>query len=62
MSTRKNSGVVDHRLRVHGIGGLRVVDASVMPTIIAGHTIASVYMMAEKAGDMIKEDWIGFAS
>ncbi|XP_020281968.1 glucose dehydrogenase [FAD, quinone]-like [Pseudomyrmex gracilis] len=62
MGTRKNSGVVDHRLRVHGIGGLRVVDASVMPTIVAGHTNAPVYMMAEKAGDMIKEDWKGFAS
>ncbi|XP_072759631.1 glucose dehydrogenase [FAD, quinone]-like isoform X1 [Anoplolepis gracilipes] len=57
MSTRKNSGVVDHRLRVHGISGLRVVDASIMPTIIAGHTMAPVYMIAEKASDMIKEDW-----
>ncbi|XP_018392673.1 PREDICTED: glucose dehydrogenase [FAD, quinone]-like [Cyphomyrmex costatus] len=57
MSTRRNSGVVDHRLRVHGIDGLRVVDASVMPTIIAGHTNAPVYMIAEKANDMIKEDW-----
>ncbi|KAL0131171.1 hypothetical protein PUN28_002615 [Cardiocondyla obscurior] len=57
MSTRKNSGVVDHRLRIHGIDGLRVVDASVMPTIIAGHTNAPAYMIAEKASDMIKEDW-----
>ncbi|XP_072759249.1 glucose dehydrogenase [FAD, quinone]-like [Anoplolepis gracilipes] len=57
MSTRKNSGVVDHRLRVHGISGLRVVDASIMPTIIAGHTTAPTYMIAEKASDMIKEDW-----
>ncbi|KAG5317459.1 DHGL dehydrogenase, partial [Pseudoatta argentina] len=56
MSTRKNSGVVDHRLRVHGIDGLRVVDASVMPIIIAGHTNAPVYMIAEKASDMIKEN------
>lgn len=57
MSTRRNSGVVDHKLRVHGISGLRVADASVMPTIIAGHTTAPVYMIAEKVSDMIKEDW-----
>ncbi|XP_072759103.1 glucose dehydrogenase [FAD, quinone]-like [Anoplolepis gracilipes] len=57
MSTRRNSGVVDHRLRVHGISGLRVVDANIMPTIIDGHTMAPVYMIAEKASDMIKEKW-----
>ncbi|CAL7939275.1 unnamed protein product [Xylocopa violacea] len=57
MGTRRNSGVVDHRLRVHGIDGLRVVDASVIPTTIAGHTNAPVYMIAEKAADMIKRDW-----
>ncbi|XP_011860712.1 PREDICTED: glucose dehydrogenase [FAD, quinone]-like [Vollenhovia emeryi] len=62
MSPRRNSGVVDHRLRVHGIDGLRVVDASVMPTIIAGHTNAPTYMISEKASDMIKEDWKGSAS
>ncbi|XP_011645474.1 glucose dehydrogenase [FAD, quinone]-like [Pogonomyrmex barbatus] len=62
MGTRDNSGVVDHRLRVHGIGGLRIVDASVMPTIVVGHTNAPVYMIAEKASDMIKKDWKGSAS
>lgn len=62
MGTRGNSGVVDHGLRVHGIGGLRVADVSVMPAIIAGHTNAAAYMIGEKASDMIKEDWKGSAS
>ncbi|KAG7190128.1 hypothetical protein KM043_006261 [Ampulex compressa] len=57
MAKREDRGVVDHRLRVYGIRRLRVVDASVMPTLIAGHTNAPTYMIAEKAGDMIKEDW-----
>jgi choline dehydrogenase-like flavoprotein len=47
--------VVDGELRAHGIGGLRVADASVMPTVVSGNTIAATIMIGEKAADMVRQ-------
>lgn len=52
------TAVVNPQLQVYGIPNLRVVDASIMPTIVAGHTNAAVFMIGEKGADMVKQTWM----
>jgi choline dehydrogenase len=45
--------VVDHELRVHGLCGLRIADASIMPTVVSGNTNAACIMIGEKCADLM---------
>ena len=47
--------IVDAELRVRGIGGLRVADASIMPTVVSGNTNAATIMIGEKLSDMVRQ-------
>jgi len=52
---RETDAVVDPQLRVHGVAGLRVADASIMPIIVAGNTNAPSIMIGEKCADLVRQ-------
>ncbi len=54
MGASADTSVVDPELRVHGVRGLRVMDASVFPTMVSGHPCAVIIAMAERAADLMK--------
>jgi choline dehydrogenase-like flavoprotein len=57
MLPRDQGGVVDAKLKVYGLGNVRVVDASIIPISLAAHLQAPVYVLAEQASDIIRNDW-----
>lgn len=59
MRKKEFGGVLDEELVVHGTGNLRVVDASAVPFEVNGHPTSTIYAMAEKLSDLIKERWAG---
>ena len=56
MGPDQAQAVVDHRLRVHGLAGLRVIDASIFPTVTSGNTNAPAIMVGEKGAALVLED------
>jgi choline dehydrogenase len=56
MGQDERESVVDKRLKVHGLAGLRIVDASIFPNVTSGNTHAAVLMVAEKGADLILQD------
>lgn len=57
MGSSPREAVVDSTLKVHGITGLRVIDASIMPNVTRGNVNGPIIMIAEKGSDLIKADW-----
>jgi len=56
MGPDAGDNVVDHRLKVHGLGNLRVIDASIFPTVTSGNTNAPAIMVGEKGADLVLAD------
>lgn len=57
MGPNKEEFVVDHKLKVHGIENLRVIDASIMPETVSSHTMIPTIMIGEKGSDLVKSDY-----